>query len=240
MKAKYGIDAPNVVRNLFFFGSLAAALSLFAFSIENAVWFWIAFCYTATTAFLLIVFGAWMLYSSWVVKPKVLARLLDKFDLQEDETLLDLGCGRGLLMIEAAKRLSRGKAYGVDLWINKDQSGNVMEAAWENAHQEGVGDRVEIHTADIRFLPFPDGSFDAVVSSLVIHNIHQKREREKALSEMLRVLKPGGRFFLLDLHFGKEYAEFLNGTKQAEASSALSGYFYCMPVRVVQGKKIIA
>ncbi len=238
MNTKYGIDAPYVVRNLFLFGFIALALSWPVFWIESPVWFWIAFSYAATTALTLLAFGVWMVYSAWVVKPKVLSRLLDKFALKEDEILLDLGCGRGLLMIEAAKRLTQGKAFGVDLWIGKDQSGNRMEAAWDNAQEEGVGDRIEIHTADIRSLPFPDASFDAVVSSLVIHNICQKREREKALSEMLRVLKPGGRFFLLDLHYGKEYAAFLNQTKQAEAACSLSGYYYCLPVRVVQGKKL--
>ena len=52
-----------------------------------------------------------------------------------------------------------------------DQSGNAEQVTRQNAALEGVADRVELHSADMRQLPFDDGSFDVVVSSLAIHNV---------------------------------------------------------------------
>jgi hypothetical protein len=60
-----------------------------------------------------------------------------------------------------------GEATGVDIWQAEDLSGNRPEATLENARREGVEDRVRIHTADMRKLPFPDGTFDVVVSRAV-------------------------------------------------------------------------
>ena len=62
-----------------------------------------------------------------------------------------------------------------------------------NAVAEGVADRVEVKTGDITRLPFPDASFDAVISMTVLHNIPSRAARDAALAEFARVLKPGGR-----------------------------------------------
>jgi ubiquinone/menaquinone biosynthesis C-methylase UbiE len=86
----------------------------------------------------------------------------------------------------AAQRLPRGRAVGIDVWSAKDQSGNAEQVTRQNADLEGVADRVELHTADMRQLPFEDGSFDVVVSSLAIHNISGAGERAKALHEAAR------------------------------------------------------
>lgn len=234
-QAAYGIDAPFLVRNLFFFAGVAASLAILSFWIDRPLWFWFAFLYTIGSAAALFICGCWMLYGTRIAKPKAVSRLLDELQLKGDERVLDLGCGRGLLLIEAAKRLPSGNACGVDLWLSKDQSGNRIETTRENARIEGVEDRIAIQTADLRSLPFPDETFDAVVSSLAIHNIPDAEGRNKALSEMLRVLKIGGRFSLIDLHFGKDYAQFLNETQKAEAACELVGYLYCIPVRAIRG-----
>src|SRR4029077_13430020 len=99
------------------------------------------------------------------------AGLLDGLRLRGDERILDLGCGRGAVLLMAAQHLTTGRAVGVDLWRRADQSGNSSEATRRNAVSEGVADRVELHTADMTALPFADDSFDLVVSSLAIHNI---------------------------------------------------------------------
>jgi ubiquinone/menaquinone biosynthesis C-methylase UbiE len=101
--------------------------------------------------------------------------------LKGNETVLDAGCGRGLLLIEAAKHLPRGRAIGVDLWQTMDQSGNRPEVTLENARAEGVAERVEVKTGDMRELPLPDQSVDAVVASLSIHNIPNKEGRASHL-----------------------------------------------------------
>jgi arsenite methyltransferase len=133
------------------------------------------------------------------------ARLLEGLELRGDERLLDLGCGRGAVLLSAARRLPRGLAVGVDLW-EPDQTGNSAAATLNNARLEGVVDRVELHTADITRLPFPDASFDVVVSNLVLHNVPGAAGRRAALEEAVRVLRPGGRLLLADLAFTRGYA----------------------------------
>src|SRR6476646_9743913 len=88
-----------------------------------------------------------------------------------DEGILDLGCGRGAVLLLAAQHLTTGRAVGVDLWRKEDQSGNAMEATRHNAVVEGVEDRVELQTADMTLLPFANDSFDLVVSNVAVHNV---------------------------------------------------------------------
>ena len=82
-------------------------------------------------------------------KIAVWADLLDRLELRGDERLLDIGCGRGAVLLMAAQRLPRGRAVGVDIWSTKDQSGNAQQVTRLNAELEGVADRVELHTADM-------------------------------------------------------------------------------------------
>jgi SAM-dependent methyltransferase len=105
-----------------------------------------------------------------VGKFEVWAEILDGLRLRGDETLLDLGCGRGAVLLAAAKLLPNGRAIGVDIW-RADQTDNSQQNTLRNAELEGVADRVEVRTADITDLPFDDNSVDVIVSSLVVHNI---------------------------------------------------------------------
>ena len=81
---------------------------------------------------------------------------------------------------------------GIDLWSTHDQSGNARDVTLRNAALEGVSDRIDIETGDMRALPFPDGTFDVVVSSLAIHNISSNAARAQAIAEAWRVLKRAG------------------------------------------------
>ena len=78
-------------------------------------------------------------------------------------------------------------------------SSRTIANLWRNAAAEGVADRVELHTADMTALPFADGSFDVVVSSLAIHNIGGRAGRDKAIDEAVRVLRPGGWLLIADI-----------------------------------------
>jgi len=131
-------------------------------------------------------------------KFEIWARILDGLDLRGDETVLDLGCGRGAVLLAAAQRLPQGRAVGVDLW-RADQTGNSLEQTLANATAERVADRVDIQTADITALPLPDDSVDVILSSLVIHNIPGRDGRSRAIAEAARVLRPGGRLAIADL-----------------------------------------
>ncbi|MHA6621958.1 class I SAM-dependent methyltransferase [Pseudonocardia sp. DLS-67] len=139
-------------------------------------------------------------------KLRVWERELDRARLEGDEQLLDLGCGRGAVLIAAAKRLPSGHAVGVDLW-SRDQSGNGPEATLVNAAAAGVADRVEVRTADMTALPFADDSFDVVTSALAIHNIPSLAARYRAVDEAMRVLRPGGQLLVADISaMARKYA----------------------------------
>lgn len=114
------------------------------------------------------------------------------------------------MLLAAARRLGpEGRAEGIDLWRSIDQTGNSIELTRANARAERVADRVELHTGDLRDLPFDDDSFDAVLSSLAIHNIKSEAGREQAALEGLRVLRPGGQLVMVDLPAGKGYLRLL-------------------------------
>ena len=110
--------------------------------------------------------GLWMLWNSRIGKVRRRERLLQRIAWTGRERVLDVGCGRGLMLIGAAKRLNTGKATGIDIWQSEDLSGNRPEAAMENARREGVADRIEVQTAEMRQMPFPANTFDVVVSFL--------------------------------------------------------------------------
>ena len=136
-------------------------------------------------------------------------RILDRLHLRGDEMVLDMGCGRGAVLTAVARRLTKGRVTGVDIWSTTDQSGNAKSVTLRNASLEGVGDRVSIETADTRAIPSRDATFDLVVSSLAIHNIRSNADRTQAISEGFRVLKPGGRMVIADIRATAIYADTL-------------------------------
>src|SRR5206468_8356261 len=85
--------------------------------------------------------GTWMVWTSKVGKVRERERLLVRLPWTGDERVLDVGCGRGLMLVGAAKRLTTGRATGIDIWQAEDLSGNRPEATLDNAQREGVADR---------------------------------------------------------------------------------------------------
>jgi SAM-dependent methyltransferase len=170
----------------------------------------VAAAVTAGTGACIVTTAGLFIRTTRVGKFEVWADLLQDLGLRGDETLLDLGCGRGAVLLAAAKLLPNGRAIGVDIW-RADQTDNSQQNTLRNAEIEGVADRVEVRTADITDLPFDDNSVDVIVSSLVVHNIPSKDGREKAISEAARVLRPGGKLVLVDIFFTNHYIRQLRG-----------------------------
>jgi ubiquinone/menaquinone biosynthesis C-methylase UbiE len=181
----------------------------------------------AAAGTVLLAFTGVYLHTTLRGKLRVWERELDQIGLKGDEQLLDLGCGRGAVLIEAARRLPTGRAVGADLWSGKDQSGNSPEATLANAAAAGVADRVEVHTADMTALPFADGSFDLVTSALAIHNIPSAEGRYRAVDEAMRVLRPGGQLLVADFWWmARRYSAHLG---QGTLRGLGSGYWYGAP-----------
>jgi SAM-dependent methyltransferase len=215
-KPDYGLDAPGVVRNLFLCGS--AGLILFT---TTALGLWSGIFTVGPAAGVTLRFplgqiglwaggtclamGVWMVWASKIGKIRSRERLLDRIAWTGAERVVDVGCGRGLMLVGAARRLTTGQATGVDIWQAEDLSGNRPESTVDNARLEAVADRVEVKTADMRELPFPDATVDVVVSSSAIHNLSAQVDRARAIREIVRVLKPGGQALVDDIRHGREY-----------------------------------
>ena len=239
-KPDYGLDAPKLVRRFAIRGAtLIAFAGLLYYSNRNnspgAAAAIAGLCFAVGVTFALI--AIIMVWSSRVTKPKLIERMLDSIPWRGDENVLDVGCGRGLFLIAAAKRLKKGKATGVDIWRSEDLSGNTADATMKNAQAEGVANRIKIENTDARQLPFGANSFDVVVSSLAIHNIDGSTERSKALREIARVLKPGGYLAVLDIFHTGEYAKLLGQLGLTDVQLSTLTLLWCVPTRILTARK---
>ena len=217
----YGLDSPAIVRTQLIIAGLAISLALFKPSVFGLHVRWIE---AAIGAYFL--HGALsMIEYSRRGKRALRDRLLDLLRWRGDESVLDVGCGKGLLLIGAAKRLTTGRAVGVDLWLPHAMTGNQPEAAMRNAGIEGVADRVHLLKGDVRTLPARTGAFDVVLSNFVVHEVDSSADREALLQEMVRVLKPGGRLALVDFIFTKECVEILRRSGAEDVTRSRIGGF---------------
>ena len=149
-------------------------------------------------------------------------RMLDMIGWKGEETVLDVGTGRGLLLIGAAKRLDSGRAVGIDIWNEQDLSGNNIENALKNAEIEGVRSRIEIRNEDARKMSFPDASFDVVLSNLCLHNIPDAEGRRQACKEIARVMRPSAVALISDFKSTKLYKSEFEAIGLSVKRSALS------------------
>lgn len=235
-KPDYGIDAPGVVRNLLVIGA-ALILSGILFPtihIGQVTILWSRSAFWPGGSFLL---GGFLMlaYAKWG-KFRHRDRMLNMISWRGNEQVLDVGTGRGLLLIGAARRLNTGKGTGIDVWSTGDLSGNSLERTQANVELEGVKDKVELRSDDARKLSFADGTFDVVLSNLCIHNIPDQQGRAQACREIARVLKPGGTALISDFvltgFYQKVFAE--TGLKASRTGLNLLTF---PPLRVVKAEK---
>lgn len=242
-KADYGVDAPGVIRNLFVVGGILLALAVFGpsavgpFAIGGAnVTFELRSVFVGSASGFLLG-GALMILYSEVGKFRHRDRMLAMIPWNGSENVLDVGTGRGLLAIGAARRLDRGRVVGIDIWNASDLTGNSADNFLSNAEAEGVAERVEIKNADARRMPFPDGSFDVVLSNMCLHNIPGARGRAEACREIGRVLRPGGVALVSDFRETRLYAAAFREADFAVERSGLGIFSTFPPVRVVRAEK---
>jgi cyclopropane fatty-acyl-phospholipid synthase-like methyltransferase len=236
----YGLDAPGIVKDMFVRGGWFLAFGF-------ALWFMNHVDFPGPAMSLLtalglvglafVAVGAVMVWSSRTAKLKLRDEILDAADIKGDEKILDAGCGRGLLLIGAAKRLKSGRATGVDIWDARDQKDNSSESTRENAKLEGVADKVRVESGDVRKLVYPEANFDVVLSNLMVHNLSGADEREQAIREMYRVLKPGGRLAMYDILKTREYAKVLESCGAQNVTLGSMRWLWMLPGWMLTAKK---
>ena len=143
-KPNYGIDAPGVIRNLLVCSVLAIALAIFIpqFRVGNVVF--VLYPGMIWTGAWLIAPGVLMLIYAKIGKFRHRDQMLACVPWTGKEQVLDVGTGRGLLLAGAAKKLTTGRAIGIDIWNAEDLSGNSVANLVGNLEAEGVRDKTEM------------------------------------------------------------------------------------------------
>lgn len=106
------------------------------------------------------------------------------------QKVLDLATGTGDVALEIAAQYANARITGLD------PSPRMLEIAQKKIEQKALGGRIDFVAGDAQALPFPDGAFDGVTIAFGIRNVP---DRAKALAEMARVTRPGGRIAILEL-----------------------------------------
>jgi SAM-dependent methyltransferase len=234
----YGIDAPRDLRRNALYGLSGAVM--------GGILLWLASggplgvflgVVSLGSSILLLIICALMLWGSLVGKLRVRDQVIAALPWRGDEQVLDVGCGHGLMLIGAAKRLTTGKAIGIDLFLDTDQAANSPEATLRNAALEGVAQRVDVRRADARDLPYDNNTFDVVITSWVLHMMLEPDDRTRALREIMRVLKPGGRAVIVDTDFTKEYATYLESKHWEHITRSRPNYLFLTPTYTLTAVK---
>lgn len=117
-------------------------------------------------------------------------KILQLVPLKPGQSVLDVGCGTGSLAIAAKRHVgTAGRVHGIDV------SPEMLARAERKARK--AGSDIIFKKAAAQALPFPDGQFDAVLSTVMFHHLPHKA-RQQCAQEMKRVLKPGGRVLVVD------------------------------------------
>jgi SAM-dependent methyltransferase len=223
-RVDYGIDSPAIVAGLTIAGTLSLGMAVLVHFLGPSHFFWRLGLLAAGVYFLAGAGG--MIHYSKVGKLRIRDQTITLIPWRGDELVLDVGCGRGLLLVAAARRLSTGKAIGLDRWLRGALTGNRPEAVINNAMIEQVEDRIAVTNGDVRQLPFGDNVFDVVISNFVLHEVNTPEERVRMLQEIVRVLKPGAHLALVDFIFTGHCVLTLRDAGLSDAQRRRAGSFF--------------
>ena len=154
----------------------------------------------------------------WIVRDKrYKSRLIEQAQIQPGMRVMDLGCGTGTLAIMAKQAQPNAEVVGLDA------DPEMLKMAHAKQHQEKLDIKFEVGFTNK--LPYPDASFDRVLSSIMIHHL-KTPDKEKTAREIYRVLKPGGQLHIIDFGkpstlYGKLLGPFLH--KFEEANDNIDG-----------------
>jgi SAM-dependent methyltransferase len=212
-KTGYGIDDPRTIIELVAAGILSVIVGVLTAS------------YTSSTnpraaetallvgpgvGFLIMVVAVLLFWSGRLGRVREMTKIVNNIPWGGGEVVLDLGCGRGLATVLAAKKLKAGYVLGVDVWSKARVWGNDPYSVWANAAQEKVESRVSVVKGSPAQIPLANEAIDVILSGSAVHHLANRGHREGLFIEMARVLKQGGRIGILDAGNGNEYFAILN------------------------------
>ncbi|KAL8167331.1 hypothetical protein V2J09_008830 [Rumex salicifolius] len=233
---------------LLYFSPISSYLHSFSFfSSAGAARFLAGFvgAFAALTAVCLIFAAGNLFYSAGALRWEMSQRMVGAVpDWSNVRTALDVGCGRGVLLNEVAKRMkkegSSGRVVGLDL--NRSATMSTLRTACI----EGVQEYVTCREGDVRKLPFSDNYFDAVVSAVFLHRVGKEHgrttaaaaaERVRVVGEVVRVLKPGGVAVVWDLQHVPEYVRKLRELRMEDIRVSERVTAFMMSSHIVSFRK---
>jgi ubiquinone/menaquinone biosynthesis C-methylase UbiE len=159
------------------------------------------------------------LIQRWVVRDtRFKGRLIEQARIRAGHRVLDLGCGTGTLALMVKRSQPDTEVVGLDA------DPQMLKVASTKAAREAIA--ITFDQGMAFSLPYPDASFDRVLSSLMIHHL-KTPDKEKTAQEIYRILKPGGQLHVIDFGkpqtaYGKLLVPFLQ--KFEEANDNVDGH----------------
>ena len=224
-QGNYGVDTPAVPAVQSFIALLLMQVGYKQLTVEEdgqGVWVMLA-------GGLLLTIALIYLHASRRGKFRAWNRALADLHMRGDEQVLDVATGRGAVATLAASRVPKGKVMAIDTWakrsrLTSNKSDSEDTIARKNAVADKVADRIEFKHSDMRDIPVAGNRFDLVTCSLGVGMLSPAEQRQDAVDEMVRVVKPGGIVAISDINFTKEYARRLSDLGMEDVKSRSMGW----------------